>query len=134
MIELLAAIGSLGTTGALVVITVLSFKLVSSKDAQIKIDDTLDKEREETRVVRGQLALEEAAHDATRKELAEEKDLRARAEAERNEAWRQAREDAVQRIEALDPAAAAALGNHILSAPLPGVRLSDTADGHLERP
>lgn len=134
MIQVLAALGGGTTLVSLGLIAFLVYKLVASKDAQLTLDKELNEEKGKRRTVESSLDLETAAHTETRRELAEEKDLRAAAEAQRNQAWREAREDAVNRIALLDPAAAAAYGNRILSAPLPGVRLSDTADGRLEKP
>lgn len=91
---------------------------------------------------RGELNAEIAAHVVTRDELAKEKQLCASVEAQRNEAWRYARENAVKIIEASGIADAVSLGNRILSAPLPGsmpdavpvVPRSEDGDAALEKP
>ena len=64
------------------------------KDARelLAARDMLDQEREETRVVRGQLALEEAAHGVTQAQLKTEQDLRSVAEARLNLAQRRVTE------------------------------------------
>lgn len=102
----------------------------------------LDVEHEHHRTTRGELNAEIAAHVVTRGELAKEKTLRASVEAQRNQAWRYARENAVAIIEASGIADAVSLGNRILSAPLPGsvpdavpiVPLSESGDAALEKP
>jgi hypothetical protein len=110
------------------------YKLVRSKDDQIlaiKRIEQLDTQLEHTR---GDLNVETAAHVATSEELRKEKLLRASAEAERNEAIRRDREQIVEHLNSVGIADAAAIGNRILSAPLPGTRLSDTPGNDLEKP
>lgn len=119
------------TTGT---IATLAIMLSRSKDTTIAAIDMRDKERERANHAEADLALESAAHAETRRLLAAEKDLRSQAEAQRNEAWRHAREDAARIIEQSGIADAAHLGNRILSAPLPGVRLSDTPGNEILEP
>lgn len=100
------------------------------KDARelLAARDMLDQEREETRVVRGQLASEEAAHEVTEKLLKKEQALRATAEAERNDAYRRARDYYAERIRNSGVADAIHLVDSILALPLPGV-VRDASDG-----
>lgn len=134
MIEALAAIGAGSTLTLIGLVAFLAYKLVRSKDEQLAARDLLDKEREEKNHAVNDLAVETAAHAETRRLLAAEKDLRAVAESQRNQAWKESREEAVRIIESSGVADAAHLGNRILSMPLPGARLSETGDSALERP
>lgn len=126
----------LGITGAgsLAVTAWLIYKLVRSKDDQLVLMMTLDKEREEKRNLENDLNAETAAHAVTEDLRKKERDLRASAESQRNDAWKEARAHAVEVINASGIADAVSLGNRILSAPLPGTRLSETPDGALEKP
>lgn len=92
MIEAIAIIGGLGTTGLAVAIVVMAFKLVRAKDDVIAAGDQIDKWRDESNLVRGQLALEEAAHGVTQAQLKTEQDLRSVAEARLNLAQRRVTE------------------------------------------
>ena len=120
--------------GQIAVITWLVYKLVRSKDDQILAIKRIDQLDEQLMHTQNDLNTETAAHAATSDELRKEKLLRASAEAERNEAWRQARDHIVEQINQSGIADAANLGNRILSAPLPGTRLSDTPGNDLEKP
>lgn len=90
----------------------------------IAAHDMLDKEREETRAVRNELALEIAAHAVTEDSLRKEKDLRASAESQRNDAYRMARDQIVERLKKAKVADANHLIADLLSMPLPGVLVS----------
>jgi hypothetical protein len=93
--------------------------------------ETLDEQFDALEVDRNGLVVELAA---TRDLLKKERDLRASAESERNQCVREDRENTIKLIETSGIADAVALGNRILSAPMPGVRLSETRDGALEKP
>lgn len=134
MIETLAIIGGIGTTGALVAVIVLALKLAAAKDDQIATLDLLDDERTRARQLEEDLRLEIGAHEVTQGELDKERYLRAEAEASRNECVRRDRENTVKLIEGSGIADAVSIGNRILSAPLPGARLSETGDTALEKP
>lgn len=134
MIEALAGISGVSTLALVGVAVWLVYRTLSAKDAEIALAKLLDKEREDLRATRGALAVEEAAHTATRDLLGKEQSLRAEVEAQRNQAWRECRDHIVEQILASDIAGAVALGNRLLAQPLPGVRLSETADGALEKP
>jgi hypothetical protein len=121
-------------TLALGAIVGLALDARSARKEQLAARDLLDKAHEELRNVEGDLKVETAAHVATADELRKERLLRASAEAERNEAWRQARDHIIEEINAMGIADAAAIGNRLLSRPLPGTRLSETVDGALEKP
>lgn len=97
------------------------------RDRLEEMDDLADRYHSERDV-------EVAAHAVTSAELAETKLRLASAEADRNEAWRLARDQIAEQILSSGIGDAVALGNRILSAPMPGVRLSETADGRLEKP
>jgi hypothetical protein len=132
--EALAAISSVGTVGALAAVIVLAFKLVASTKEQLAARDLLDAERKQLAIARAELATETAAHAVTSDELRKEKLLRTDVEAQRNQCVREDRENTIKLIEGSGIADAVSLGNRILSAPMPGVRLSKTADGALEKP
>ncbi len=134
MTELLAGLGIVGGIGAIAAIVTLALKLAGAKDDQIAAMDLLDKEREQHRVTRGELEVETAAHAATRDELRKEKQLRTDVEAQRNQCVREDRENTVKLIENSGIADAVHLGNRILSAPLPGTKLSESGDAALEKP
>lgn len=112
--------------GGLVSITLafVTLAFLNRKDARegMALRDLLDKEREETRVVRGQLAAEEAAREVTEKRLRAEQDLRAAVESQRNDAYRRARDYYAARIKAAGVADAVRLVDDLLSVPLPGVQ------------
>jgi hypothetical protein len=114
--------------GALFLVTsaFITLAFLNRKDGRelIAARDMLDKEREETRKVRGELAVETAAHAVTSDELRKEKILRAGAEAQRNEAYRTARDHFVERIKKAKVADANHLIADLLSMPLPGVLVS----------
>lgn len=134
MIEALAGISGISTLTLVGVVVWLVYKSFAAKDAELVANKALEKEREEHRSTRGELAVEEAAHTTTRDLLRKEQDLRADVEAQRNDAERRVRDHIIEQIASSGIADAVALGNRILSAPLPGVRLSETADGALEKP
>lgn len=121
MIEALAAIGAAGTVGLAVAVVVMAFKLVASSREQLAARDLLDQEREQHRKTRGELDTEAAAHAVTRDELRKEKDLRASAESQRNQAHIEERNHVVQIIQKSNIADAAHLVSRILAAPLSGV-------------
>lgn len=120
VIDILAAIGGVGTIGLATAVVILAFRYADAVREQIAIRDELDKEREETRTVRGQLALEEASHEATQKRLQAEQDLRAAVEAQRNDAERRCRDYYAEQIRKAGVADALFLVDRILSLPLPG--------------
>jgi hypothetical protein len=134
VIEALASISSVSTLALVGVVVWLVYKSFAAKDGELAASKAFEKERDEHRATRGELQVEEAAHTATRDLLKKEQDLRAEAEAQRNDAERRVRDEIVEHILASDIDGAVALGNRILSAPLPGVRLSETPDGALEKP
>jgi hypothetical protein len=134
MIQFLAALGGSATLALIALTTWLTYKLVASKDQQLAARDMLDSAHEQLRGVEGDLKAETAAHAATTDELRKEKLLRASAEAERNEADRRARDQLVEEINASGIGDAIALGNRLLSRPLPGARLSETPGNDLEKP
>lgn len=113
---------------------VFALQASRAKDGQLAARDLLDKTREELRTVRGELDAETAAHAVTRDLLKKEQDLRASVESQRNDAWRQAREDTVKIIEASGIADAVSLGNRILQAPLPGAKRSESGPDALIDP
>jgi hypothetical protein len=121
MSELLAAVGSIGTLGLAVAVTVFAFRYAAVIREQIACRDMLDQEREELRTVRGQLALEEAAHEATQKQLRAERNLRAAVESQRNDAERRCRDYYAEQIRNSGVADAISLVDRLLSMPLPGV-------------
>lgn len=118
MIEALAAIGGIGTVGLAAAIVVMAFKLVAASREQLAVRDLLDEEREQHRKTRGELEVESAAHVVTRDELRKEKNLRASAESQRNQAHMEEREHVVRIIEKSNIADAAHLVARILAAPL----------------
>lgn len=134
MIEALAGISGVSTLALVGVVVWLVYKAFAAKDAEIAVNKAFEKEREEHRETRGELQVEEAAHTATRDLLRKEQGLRAEVEAQRNDAERRVRDHIVDQIASSGIADAVALGNRILSAPLSGVRLSETVDGALEKP
>jgi hypothetical protein len=135
MIEALAIIGGIGTTSALVAVIVLAFKLASRGDKIISTLGELDKEREETRTVRSQLAQEEQAHVTTETQLEDEHALRISAEARLVLAQRRVTELLKSHLERasdeeIRAATAAAFGGFDDGV----VPLSETEDGRLLRP
>lgn len=134
MIEALAGISGVSTLALVGVVVWLVYKSLAAKDSEMTAVRALDKEREEHRSTRGELAVEEAAHTVTRDLLKKEQELRASVESQRNDAERRVRDQIVEQILASDIAGAVALGNRLLAQPLPSVRLSETADGALEKP
>lgn len=116
--EILAGIGGVSTAIGLVAVIALAFKLVSALREQIAMRDLLDAERKQLSIARGELDTETAAHAATSDELRKEKDLRASAESERNQAHLKEREHVVEIIQKSNIADAAGLVSRILSAPL----------------
>lgn len=139
MIEAFAAIGAGSTLTLIGLVAWLVYRIVRSKDEQLAARELLDQEREELRRVRGELHTETAAHAVTRDELRKEKDLRATAESQRNEAHLKEREHVVTIIKSANIADAAHLVARILAAPL-GVpeavpaasRSEDPRDGLLD--
>lgn len=131
MIEWLLGGGLVASSGAFIALAFLNRKdnreLVM---AQKTISDTQSLANE----YKAQRDQKAAALDVTSAELAETKERLASAESQRDDAWRLAREEIAKHIMDSDLAGAVDIGNHILSAPLPGTRLSDTADGALEKP
>jgi hypothetical protein len=119
--EVLAAIGSGGTVIGLVAVLVLVFKLVKAKDEQLACRDLLDQEREQHRKTRGELATEVAGHATTQKRLDAEQKLRVEVEAQRNEAFRVARDFYAEKLMNSGVADAIKLVDSVLSGPLPGV-------------
>lgn len=134
MIEALAGISGVSTLALVGVVVWLVYKSLAAKDSEISLAKQLDKEREEHRSTRGELAVEEAAHTVTRDLLTREQALRADVEAQRNQAWRDCRDHIVEQIASSGIGDAVALGNRILSSPMPGVRLSEAGDSALEKP
>lgn len=141
MIEALAAIGGIGTAGALIAVIVLAFKLVAAAREQIAARDLYDGEREQHRKTRGELDIETASHAVTRDELRKEKDLRASAESQRNAAYLEEREHVVEIVKTANIASASGLVARLLAAPLangvppqvPGARRSeDPRDGLID--
>lgn len=124
--EVLAGAGGASAV-CLVVIVWLTYKLVRSKDEQLAARDMLDKERERADAAEGDLKAESAAHVVTRDELRKEKYARAEAEAQRNAAHMEERNNVVAIIEKSNLADAALLVSRILAAPLPGA--SDARSG-----
>lgn len=122
--------------GSLAIITWLVYKLVRSKDEIINAHDVIAAKDV-------QIVSADSAREVAEARLKIEQDLRASAESQRNDAWKEAREHAVEIIRTSGIADAVTLGNRILSAPLPvlrGVpplpkaRLSDSGDTALEKP
>src|SRR5690606_37101010 len=74
MISTLAVIGGIGTTGALVAVIVLAFKLARRSDSLLDVTRSLD-------TAKGQLALEEQRSAALATQLKTEQDLRSVVEA-----------------------------------------------------
>lgn len=83
--------------------------------------DLLDGEREELRKVRGELNVETAAHAETRRLLAKEKDLRAVAESQRNQAFQEARDYLVAKLKKSKIADVERFIADLLATPLPGL-------------
>jgi hypothetical protein len=134
VIEVLAGIAGATTLALVPLVAWLTYKLVRSKDEQILAVKRIEQLDSSLSEVRGELNTETAAHAATSDELRKEKLLRASAEAQRNDAERRVRDHVVEFISKSGIADAAALGNRILSAPLPGARLSETPGNDLEKP
>ena len=120
MTEVLAGVGGASAV-CLVVIVWLTYKLVRSKDEQLAARDMLDAERKELAKVRGELDVETAAHAVTQKRLSAEQELRASVEAQRNDAFRTARDHYAERLKNSGVADAIRIVDELLSGPLPGV-------------
>jgi hypothetical protein len=120
VIQALAAIGA-GTTVTLIALTAwLTYRLVGAMREQLAARDMLDAEREQHRVTRGERDTETAAHAVTRDELRKEKDLRASAESERNQALQEGANHVVERIKTANIADANRLLAGLLADPLAG--------------
>lgn len=118
MTEILAIVGGLGTTGLAVAIVVLALKLVRAKDETIAAGDQRDKWQDEYRTLTGQLASAEAALDETNALVAKERDLRAVAESQRNDAVRAERAATVQMLKESDAVDANAVIAVLLARPI----------------
>lgn len=142
MTDLLAAIGSVGTVGALAVVVVLAFKLVASKDAQIGAAQKLSDKVEELAGVRTDLNNEIVSHENTSKMLEQEHNLRLVVERQRNEADAAAREYLVKRIKESNVVDANKLIADLLAvdlrsgvlAPVPKTGSASPGSDDLERP
>jgi hypothetical protein len=80
--------------------------------------DLLDGERAEHRKTHGELDVETAAHAVTSDLLRKEKELRASAESQRNEAYRTARDQIVERIQKAKVADANRIVADLLNMPI----------------
>jgi hypothetical protein len=105
------------STGGLVTFAVLNHR---AKNEQLAARDMLDSEREQHRVARGECNLETAAHAVTRDELRKEKNLRASAESQRNQAYQEGADHVVKRIKTANIADANRLLAGLLADPLAG--------------
>lgn len=103
---------------ALTAIATLAVLNHRSKNEQLACRDLLDAERERNRVLENDLRLETSAHAVTRDELRKERDLRASAESQRNDAYREARDHVIERIKKAGVADAQRIISDLLSAPL----------------
>jgi hypothetical protein len=118
--EVLAAIGGGGTVIGLVAVITLAFKYAGAIRGQLEILANyakLDEEYDALEVDRNGLKVE---LDGARESLRRERDLRAAVEAERNEAYRKARDYYAARIKASSVADAVRLVDELLSMPIPG--------------
>jgi hypothetical protein len=121
MMQALAAIGGGGTL--LFGIAFITLAFLNRRDARdlLNARDLLDSKDEELTKVRGELLLESATLVTTQDELRKEKNLRASAEAERNDAYRTARDQIVERLKKGNVADANHLITDLLSMPLGGM-------------
>lgn len=119
------------TTGSTVTFAVLSHR---SKNEQLAARDLLDAEREQHRVTRGERDAETAAHAVTRDELRKEKDLRASAESERNQAYREGANHVVERIKTANIADANRFLAGLLADPLAGFVPREVPEGRSTAP
>jgi hypothetical protein len=83
--------------------------------------DIIDAERRRADATTSERDIEIAAHAVTSKQLADERELRAAIEAERNDAYRIARDYYAARIESANVADAARIVSDLLALPLPRV-------------
>ncbi len=118
MIEALAAIGGGGTLVGLLAVVVLAFKYAGAVREQLAARDLLDTEREELRKTRGELDVETATHAVTAKRLDEERELRIAVEAQRNDAYRRARDFYAAKLKASNVADAVRLVDELLALPV----------------
>lgn len=118
-------------TGGLVTFAVLNHRAMRDMVAAM---DMLDKEREQHRITNGELVLEVSAHAVTRDELRKEKDLRAIAESQRNQAYQEGVSHVVERIKKAKVADAQHVIAGLLAEPLPGFVPREVPEGRSTAP
>lgn len=123
-----------GLIAALALVGTLSILLYKAQRETMAVRDLYENLDEMADKFEAERDEKSKALDVTSAELSETKQRLVSAESQRDDAWRLAREEIAKHIMESDLAGAADIGNAILRTPLPGVRLSDTADGALEKP
>ena len=126
--DVAAVIAGTSTLGAIGVIVFLVVKLVGAFEEKDRLRDVLstkDMLIEQAREERDGL---KAQYDAASSSLKTERDLRAVAESQRNDALRQGVQHAVDYIKAAGTDDAVRLGNELLASPLPRMSTATATD------
>ena len=130
--EVLAGIGGVTTLSGIGAIIYLVYRLLKVFDQRDLLRDNVESKDFQIKTLEERLGSETSALAAARIQLENERDLRAAAEKQRNEAWMQGVTHAVNEISTSGIADAARLGSNIMQAALSAVHQATAANSRSE--